>query len=374
VVAVAGALALAVACAGAAQASPAVPAAAVTRAPPIYLNTRYSFAERAADLVSRMTLAEKLQQLNTGDNHLNTPSPAIPRLGVQQYTYWNEALHGVYYLGDEDDGNDASQSAQATSFPSSLAATMSWNPRLVYQESSAIGQEARGFLDPSLWGKAQNNLGPSPSDYGALTYFAPTVNMDRDPRWGRADETYGEDPGLASQMADAFTDGIQGETMSGASRTGYLQVAATAKHFLMNNEEDDRTTGSSDTTDANIRDYYTRQFASLTGNAHVAGVMTSYNAVNGTPSPADTYTTSELLQRTYGFNGYTTSDCGAVGTEYSASGHDWAPPGWTTNGSTWTSMPPGSRSPRPRARQRGRCARARNSNAPPPRRRPCSRH
>lgn len=135
-------IALATAYAGVAQAGPASPAAPASAAAthqslPIYLNTRYSFAERAADLVSRMTLAEKLQQLSTGDNHLNTPSPAIPRLGVQQYTYWNEALHGVYYLGDETNGNGSSQSAQATSFPVDLAATMSWNPRLEYQASSA---------------------------------------------------------------------------------------------------------------------------------------------------------------------------------------------------------------------------------------------
>ena len=348
--AVATAVALATVCAGAAQAGPAPQDArastTATRSPlPIYLNTHYSFAERAADLVSRMTLAEKLQQLSTGDNHLNTPSPAIPRLGVQQYTYWNEALHGVYYLGDETNGNGSSQSAQATSFPVDLAATMSWNPQLEYQAGTAIGQEARGLLDKSLWGTGQNNLGPSPSDYGALTYWAPTVNMDRDPRWGRADETNGEDPYLASQMAGAFVNGIQGQTMNGKSLTGYLQVAATAKHFLMNNEENVRTTGSSNTTDANIRDYYTAQFRNLTEQDHVSGVMTAYNSVNGTPSPADTYTANELLQRTYGFNGYTTSDCGAVGTVSSPTAHDWAPPGWTTNGSTWTNTATGQQIP-----------------------------
>jgi beta-glucosidase len=348
--AVACAIAMAIAYAGTAQATPqAIPRAASRAASrpaePIYLNPHYSYAERAADLVSRMTLAEKLQQFSTGDNHFNTPSPAIPRLGVEQYTYWNEALHGVYYLGNNTNGDGTSQSAKATSYPVNLAATMSWNPQLVYQEGSAIAQEARGFVDPSLWGSGQNNLGPSPSDYGALTYFAPTVNMDRDPRWGRADETYGEDPYLASQMAGQFVNGIQGQSMTGQSLTGYLEVAATAKHFLMNNEEDDRTTGSSDTTDANIRDYYTAQFRALTEDDHVAGVMTSYNAVNGTPSPDDTYTANELLQRTYGFNGYTTSDCNAVNTAYASDGHDWAPPGWTTNGQTWTNTATGQQIP-----------------------------
>ena len=118
-------------------------------------------------------------------------------------------------------------------------------------------------------------------------------------------------------MAGAFVDGYQGETMSGQPLTPYLKVASTAKHYALNNVEDTRHSGSSNTTDANIRDYYTAQFSSLVENAHVSGIMTSYNAVNGTPSPANTYTANELLQRTYGFGGYTTSDCGAVGDIYS---------------------------------------------------------
>src|SRR5262249_5536224 len=103
------------------------------------------------------------------------------------------------------------------------------------------------------------------------------------------------------------------------------------------NVEDDRQYGSSDTTDANIRDYYTAQFRSLIEDSHVSGLMTSYNAINGTPAPADTYTANELARRTYGFDGYSTSDCGAVYDVYNATRHNWAPPGWTTtttNGST----------------------------------------
>ncbi|WP_307846180.1 glycoside hydrolase family 3 C-terminal domain-containing protein [Actinospica durhamensis] len=298
---------------------------------PIYLNTHYSFAERAADLVSRMTLAEKVAQLQTNN------APAIPRLGVQQYTYWSEGQHGINRLGaDTAASSQGELNPAATSFPVNFASTMSWDPQLTYQETTAISDEARGFLDKSLFGTGQNNLGPSASDYGDLTFWAPTVNMDRDPRWGRTNESFGEDPYLASTMGDAFVDGYQGETMTGRQMTPYLKVAATAKHYALNNEEDARHTQSADTTDANVRDYYTKQFASLVENAHVAGVMTSYNAVNGTPSPADTYTVDELLQATYGFSGYTTSDCGAISDIYSSGGHDWAPPGWTTDGTTWT--------------------------------------
>jgi beta-glucosidase len=307
---------------------------------PLYRDTRYSFAERAADLVSCMTLAEKVQQLHTNS------APAIPRLGVQQYTYWSEGQHGLNTLGADTNSGNASGGVHATSFPSNFASTMSWDPALTYQETTAISDEARGELDKSLWDTGQNNIGPSPSDYGSLTYWAPNVNLDRDPRWGRTDEAFGEDPYLVGQMAGAFVDGYQGETMSGQQMTPYLKVAATAKHYALNNVENNRNADSSDTTDANIRDYYTKQFESLIENAHVSGIMNSYNAINGTPSPADTYTANELQQRTYGFNGYTTSDCGAVGDVYNQGAHNWAPPGWTTSTTsgttTWTNNSTGA--------------------------------
>jgi len=300
---------------------------------PIYRDTHYSFAERAADLVSRMTLAEKVAQLHTNS------APAIPRLGLQQYTYWSEGQHGVNVLGA-----GGVWAAKATSFPTNFASSMSWDPGLVYDETTAISDEARGFLDKSLFGTGQNNIGPDVNNYGSLTYWAPTVNLDRDPRWGRTDEAFGEDPYLVSSMAGAFVNGYQGQTMSGQPMTPYLKVAATAKHYALNNVEANRNSGSSNTTDVNIRDYYTAQFRSLIENSHVAGLMTSYNAINGTPAPADTYTVNQLAQRTYGFGGYITSDCGAVGDIYNS--HNWAPPGWITDGkggnATWTNIATGA--------------------------------
>ena len=326
--------------------SSAVPSSAVSdsappSAGPIYLNTHYSFAERAADLVSRMTLAEKVQQLHTNS------APAIPRLGVQQYTYWSEGQHGVNTLGANTNAGTASGGVHATSFPTNFASTMTWDPQLVYDETTAISDEARGFLDKSLWGTGQNNIGPAASDYGSLTYWAPNVNLDRDPRWGRTDEAFGEDPYLVGQMAGAFVNGYQGQTLSGQSTTGYLKVASTAKHYALNNLDNTRTGSSSNTDDRTIREYYTAQFKSLIENAHVSGIMTSYNAINGTPAVADTYTVNELAQRTFGFGGYTTSDCGAVGTTYQnpPSGHDWAPPGWSTDSAgssaVWTNTTTG---------------------------------
>ncbi len=324
--------------------APVAPAVAAAPRVPVYLDTHYSFAERAADLVSRMTLPEKAAQLET-------TAPGIPRLGVQEYNYWSEGQHGVNALYDNLNNGGHSGSPVATSFPTNFAATMSWDPKLIYDETTAISDEARGFLDKSLFGVDQNNLGDSRDNYGHLTYWAPTVNLDRDPRWGRTDEAFGEDPYLVSTMAGAFVNGFQGQTMQGTPQSKYLKVAATAKHYALNNVEQDRTGVTSDVTDVNLRDYYTAQFKSLVQDAHVAGLMTSYNAINGTPSVADTYTTNQLAQRSDGFDGYITSDCGAIGTTYKTfpDGHNWAPPGWTTDGkgdsATWTNTATGAKVP-----------------------------
>ncbi|CAG7612821.1 glycoside hydrolase family 3 C-terminal domain-containing protein [Actinacidiphila bryophytorum] len=312
------------------------PPAATAPSVPIYLDTGYSFQERAADLVSRMSLDEKAQQLRTNS------APAIPRLGVQQYTYWSEGQHGINTLFANTNPGSVTGGVHATSFPTNFAASMSWDKDLVYRETTAVSDEARGLLDKSLWGTGQNNLGPSRDDYGMLTYWAPTVNLDRDPRWGRTDEAFGEDPYLAGQMAGAFVNGYQGQNPDGTPQGKYLKVAATAKHYALNDVEQDRTGISSDVSDDDLFDYYTAQFKSLIEKAHVAGLMTSYNAINGTPSVANTYTTNQIAQRTFGFGGYITSDCGAVGTTYQGfpAGHDWAPPGWTTDrkgaSATWT--------------------------------------
>jgi beta-glucosidase-like glycosyl hydrolase len=322
-------------------ASPLTAPAPVASAPatpkPAYLDTHYSFEARAADLVSRMTLPEKVLQLHTNN------APAIPRLGVQQYTYWNEGQHGINTLGANTDHGDVSGGVHATSFPTNFAATMSWDPALIRQETTAISDEIRGELDKSLWGVGQNNIGPDRNAYGSLTYWAPTVNLDRDPRWGRTDEAFGEDPYLVGQMAGAFVDGYQGQG------SPYLKVAATAKHFALNNVEDTRNRTSSETTDANLRDYYLKQFQSLIEDSHVAGLMTSYNAINGTPSPADTYTADAIARRSYGLDGYITSDCGAVSDIWNPGSHNWAPPGWTTSNSggrtVWTQTATGRQVP-----------------------------
>src|SRR5690349_9880151 len=291
------------------------PSSAAVAATPAYQNTSLPPAERAADLVSRMTLQEKAAQLST------TNAPAIKRLGVQEYAYWSEALHGVnaFWGGDATSPTGVDlNNVKATSFPSSLSESLAWDPALMRRVTTAISDEARGFLDPSLFGSSQNDLGPTAGAYGSLFYFAPTLNMLRDPRWGRTDEAFGEDPFLAGTLGTAYVDGFQGQSADGRPLGRYLKAVTTLKHYALNNVEGDRMGSSSDTDEGTIRDYYTRQFRDIIERAHATGVMSSYNSVNGAPAVSNDLTLNVLLRRTFGFGGYVTSDCGAVGTQYRA--------------------------------------------------------
>lgn len=246
---------------------------------PIYLDTNYTFEERAADLVSRMTLQEKVSQIGY-------KASEIPRLGVSSYNYWREALHGVARQG------------KATSFPSPLSMSNTWNRDLVFQVADATSTEAR----------AKN---PNTD----LSYWSPTVNMARDPRWGRNEESYGEDPYLTGQLGIQFVNGMQGDDEK------YLKTISTLKHFAANNNEKNRRGGSSVMTEYNFRNYYTKVFQNIAEEAMPASVMSSYNATtiyrngkllyNYKPSSANPYLLTDLLRRNWGFDGYVTSDCGA---------------------------------------------------------------
>src|SRR3954464_8316500 len=233
-------------------------------ADPPYRDTSLPPTERAADLVSRMTLQEKAAQLST------TNAPAIPRLGVQEYAYWSEAQHGVnaFWGGDSTAAGGVDiHDVHATSFPTNLSTSLAWDPSLMRRETTAISDEARGFLDPSLFGKSQNDLGPSAGAYGSLFYFAPTLNMLRDPRWGRTDEAFGEDPFLAGTLGTAWVDGFQGQTADGKPLGKYLKAVTTLKHYALNNVEADRMGISWDPDEGTIRDYYPRQFRAIIENA-----------------------------------------------------------------------------------------------------------
>ncbi|MGM9937306.1 MAG: beta-glucosidase, partial [Candidatus Ornithomonoglobus sp.] len=244
-----------------------------------YQDESLSFEERAADLVSRMTLEEKVAQLGY-------TAPAIPRLGVKEYNYWRECLHGVARQG------------QATNFPTPLSLSNTWNRELVYDVADITSTEAR----------AKNNR------YN-LSYYTPTINMARDPRWGRNEETYGEDPYLTGQLGGEFVKGMQGDDEK------YIKIIATIKHFAANNNETNRRGGSSVMSEFNFRNYYLKVFQNVAEIEMPGSVMSSYNATtiyrNGSllynyiPSAANTYLLTDILRRTWGFDGYVTTDCGA---------------------------------------------------------------
>jgi beta-glucosidase len=307
VVAIAVALAVAIALATRTAGPSSGTASPSASAPsgPVYLNPADPPAERAADLVSRMTTAEKAAQLDS------SRAPAIPRLGVAAWGWWNESNHGVNASTTTPTGN-ATTLVNTTSYPSDLSLGSTWNPALVYAEARQIGAEAREV---------------APGHAANLDFYAPTVNLARDPRWGRDDETWSEDPTLTADLAAQYVDGLQGENSDGQlpkSANGYYQAIATLKHYAANNTEDTRLTGSSDMDQRTLREYYTAQFASIVAHSHPGSIMSAYNEVNGVPGPANVQLIDELARETFGFTGYFTSDCDAV--YIMQSGHTWVPP------------------------------------------------
>ncbi|MCJ7446806.1 MAG: glycoside hydrolase family 3 C-terminal domain-containing protein [Bacteroidales bacterium] len=245
---------------------------------PVYLDTSYSFEERAADLVSRFTVEEK-QSL------LGNTMPAVPRLEVNTYYVWGEALHGVVPMFNPYAG-------AATSFPSSTALSSSWDPELMELETSAISDEARGVNSPII---------------ANLTYWSPVVEPVRDPRWGRTGETFGEDPFLISQIGGGFVRGMLGNDPV------YLKAVPCGKHYFANNSEFNRHVSSSNMDDRDMREYYLSQYKKLIEKDKLPSIMTCYNAVNGIPMSANKYLVDTIARKTYGLNGYITGDCGAIG-------------------------------------------------------------
>ncbi|MEM6631874.1 MAG: glycoside hydrolase family 3 C-terminal domain-containing protein [Bacteroidota bacterium] len=279
----------------------------------IYKNQNLPIGERVADLVSHMTLEEKISQLS----HL---APAIERLGVIEYGpvldnplnqntpkfipdvekyrklrpwenhehwnavcldggYWNEALHGV------------ARSGLATVFPQQIGMGSSWNPELMQEVANAISDEAR--VHNIMYGRK-------------LTYWSPTINLLRDPRWGRTEESYSEDPYLVSEMATAFVKGFQGDNRD------YLKAIATIKHFVANNSEVNRHNGSSDVPERQLREYYFPPYKAAIQQGGAYSLMGAYNKVNGTPACANDWLLNDVLRKEWGFQGFVVSDCGAI--------------------------------------------------------------
>lgn len=246
-----------------------------------WLDTTRSFEDRAAALVSQMTLEEKAAQMANG-------APAIPRLGVPAYDWWNEALHGVARAGG------------ATVFPQAIGMAATWDIPLMAEISNAISDEARAkhheFARHDQRGR-----------YQGLTFWSPNINIFRDPRWGRGQETYGEDPYLTARMGVAFVKGLQGDDPK------YRKLDATAKHFAVHSgPEADRHTFDARPSERDLRETYLPAFEALVKEGQVDSVMGAYNRVYGESASASKFLLQDVLRRDWGFKGYVVSDCWAI--------------------------------------------------------------
>jgi len=250
-----------------------------------FRDTSLSFEERAADLVSRMTLEEKISWCGTW-------TAPIPRLGIPAWHFSNEASHGINALNYIND-----KAYNVTSFPVCLAMGQSWDREKIGAVTKAISDEVR----------AAHNIGDE-----SLSFWCPTINLSKDPRNGRSDENFGEDPYLGGKMAAAYIRGFQGESESDR----YRKAAATPKHFMLNSSENNRNTGSSFADERTIREYYARVFEYAFREGHAESTMISYNRINGVPAGASDFVMGKLLREEWGFDGYVVSDCGAVQQTY----------------------------------------------------------
>lgn len=236
--------------------------------------------ERITDLLSRLTIEEKISLLRA-------TSPGIQRLEIPKYYHGNEALHGVVRPG------------RFTVFPQAIGLASMWNPDLHYQVATAISDEARARWNELEYGRLQTARFTD-----LLTFWSPTVNMSRDPRWGRTPETYGEDPYLAGVLGTAFVKGLQGDD------SRYLKIVATPKHFAANNEEHNRFVCNPQISERQLREYYLPAFEMCVKDGKSASIMSAYNAINDVPCTANPWLLTKVLRHDWGFNGYVVSDCG----------------------------------------------------------------
>ena len=257
-----------------------------------YLNPALPVEQRVNDLISRMTLAEKVSQLR---DH----AAAIPRLSVPPYVWWNEAAHGVMGAG------------HATVFPQVIALGATWDTRLLEEIGDAVSTEGRAKYHQAI------REGIHDWFYG-LTFWAPNINIFRDPRWGRGQETYGEDPFLTGRMAVAFVTGMQGDDRK------YLKVVATPKHYAVHSgPEPLRHHFNVAVTPFDLADTYLPAFRAAITEGRAQSIMCAYNAIDGLPACASAPLLQDYLKQHWGFDGYVVSDCGAVSDV--TTGHKYAP-------------------------------------------------
>ncbi|MEN8137086.1 MAG: glycoside hydrolase family 3 C-terminal domain-containing protein [Bacteroidota bacterium] len=248
---------------------------------PNYKNLSLSFEERAKDLVEKMTLEEKISQIGN-------QSKAIPRLGIPEYDWWSEGLHGVGFAG------------KATVFPQAIAMAASFNPDLMYNVASAIADEGRAKHHKFV---RQGDLGR----WRGLTFWSPNVNIFRDPRWGRGQETYGEDPYLTGQVGMEFVKGLQGNDPK------YYKLVATPKHYAVHNgPEPERHSFNVTPNTRDLWETYLPAFEDLIVKAKAYSIMGAYNRVDGEPANASWLLLEDILRNKWKFDGFVVSDCWAI--------------------------------------------------------------
>ncbi|MBQ9115402.1 MAG: glycoside hydrolase family 3 protein, partial [Clostridia bacterium] len=236
-----------------------------------------TFMERAKELVSRMTLEEKISQMRYN-------APAIERLGIPAYNWWNECLHGVARQG------------AATVFPQAIGMAASFDTDMMYEVATAISDEARAkYNEYKKFGSTEI--------YQGLTFWSPNINIFRDPRWGRGHETYGEDPYLTGRMGTAFIKGLQGEGK-------YRKLDATIKHYAVHSgPEKLRHEFDAKVSDKDLYETYLRAFKYCIDNADPSAVMGAYNRVGGEPCCGSKRLLTDILYGEFGFKGYVVSEC-----------------------------------------------------------------
>ena len=254
-----------------------------------FRNTNLTFEERTTDLVTKLTLEEKIQ-------FMRFDSPANDRLGISAYNWWNECLHGV------------ARSGLATVFPEAIGMAAMWDKNEMFSISNAISDEARAkYNDFQKQGKT--------GMYKGLTFWTPNINIFRDPRWGRGMETYGEDPYLTAEMAIPFIKGLQGND------SRYLKLVATAKHFAVHSgPESTRHSADVWPSDYDLAETYLPHFKRTVTEAGVYSVMCAYQRLKGAPCCGNKFL-ENILRNQWNFKGYIVSDCGAIQDFYDVKGH-----------------------------------------------------
>ncbi|MDE1177365.1 MAG: glycoside hydrolase family 3 C-terminal domain-containing protein [Edaphobacter sp.] len=245
---------------------------------PAFRNTKLPVEDRITDLIGKLTLEEKAQQLN----HTNK---GLPRLNLPAWGGWNQTLHGVW------------SKQPTTLFPIATAMGATWDPDLIHTVAVAMSDEGRALYNAKAEG---------PRTTHGLVFRSPVINISRDPRWGRVQEVFSEDPYLTGRMAVAYVRGLQGDDIS------HLKLAATVKHFAVNNVETGRQHLSATVDERNLFEYWLPHWRDAIMEAHAQSVMSSYNAINGTPDAVNHYLLTDILRGKWHFDGFVTDDLGAV--------------------------------------------------------------